>query len=300
MDSSEASSKLAGYIETLRAACPGLSIETSEGIFTGQFNIIIFVNKTWIFRFPRFAEEIQRAIGEAKLLSSLRGRLPLPIPDPQFIHLEPPIPGRVFFGYQRLPGDPLYRPLLAQTRSEETLNRLAGQLASFLRALHTIPSTDINISAHVADHRAEYEQMFREVRENLFQAMRPDARKEVSTHYEAYLDDPGLHDFPPVPRHGDFGGSNILYDPARQAISGIVDFSACAMGDAAADLASISTLGESFYIRILDHYAPDPSTRSRLTARARFYRGTFALSEALAGLRTGDAKAYASGMVGYV
>ena len=44
----------------------------------------------------------------------------------------------------------------------------------------------------------------------------------------------------------------------------------------------------------------DPARLAELLARARFYRGTFALQEALDGLRDGDQEAYRRGMETYI
>jgi len=43
----------------------------------------------------------------------------------------------------------------------------------------------------------------------------------------------------PVLRHGDFGPSNILFDQATCAISGVIDFGSAARGDPAVDVASM-------------------------------------------------------------
>lgn len=142
--------------------------------------------------------------------------------------------------------------------------------------------------------------MYAAVREKLYPAMRPDARKQVSEHYEAYLDDLSMQTFEPALRHGDFGGSNILWNPTEFEITGVIDFSFCGMGDPIIDLASVSTLGEDLFNRILPRYEPDETRHAGLLARVRFYRGTFALSEALDGLRDGDEGAYHRGMETYV
>ena len=148
--------------------------------------------------------------------------------------------------------------------------------------------------------RADWERMYAEVREKLFPAMRLDARRDVTALFESYLDDSALHAFTPTLRHGDFGGDNILWDPQAGRITAIIDFSFCALGDPAYDLASASTMGNEFFNRLAPRYEPDEARRAPVLARARFYRGTFALSEALDGLRLSDPEAYRRGMEEYV
>jgi aminoglycoside 2''-phosphotransferase len=269
----------------------------------GQYNDVVIINQEWVFRFPRHREGVTRMIAETRLLQALRGRLPLPIPDPQFERFEPPVPGLAFVGYRRLPGQPLMRAELDQQQSEWVRGDLAAQLARFLRSLHATPLSELAGAfpngAAVQDGRPTWEAKYHEVREKLMPAMNPDARREVTAHFEAYLDDAALPAFTPCLRRGDFGGSNILWDPRQGAVTAILDFGFCAPGDPAMDLASVSTLGEDFFQVLLPSYAPDPANRAPLQARARFYRGLFALEEALDGLRLKDAEAYRRGMENY-
>ena len=124
--------------------------------------------------------------------------------------------------------------------------------------------------------------------------MRPEARDSITKHFEDYFNNPSLHEYEPAMIHGDFGGSNILFD--RDKITGIIDFSFAGLDDPARDIAAISTYGETFFARICRYY---PNIES-LLERVRFYRGTFALYEALHGFLNDDREAFASGMEEYV
>jgi aminoglycoside 2''-phosphotransferase len=124
--------------------------------------------------------------------------------------------------------------------------------------------------------------------------MRPDSRTSVTEHFENYFNNPSLHEYEPALIHGDFGGSNILFEADK--ITGIIDFSFAGLDDPALDIAAVSTYGKSFFARICQYYPNiDP-----LLERANFYRGTFALHEALHGLHNNDQEAFASGMEEYV
>jgi aminoglycoside 2''-phosphotransferase len=125
--------------------------------------------------------------------------------------------------------------------------------------------------------------------------MRSNARNEVSAHFEAFIANPKLHAFAPALRHGDFGSCNILHDPRNEQITGIIDFGFAGLGDPAVDLASVSTYGERFFQRFLQYYRASDA----VLARARFYRGTYALQEALHGFKNDDRAAFESGMEAY-
>lgn len=291
------------YLSQIRTELRGEKFDQVE-YAGGQYNDVVMINDAWVFRFPRTREGVTRLIEEARLLEALRGRLPLPVPDPQIQHFDPPVPGLAFMGCPRLLGTALSRGALDAVESEWTRDDLAGQLARFLRLLHAIPLQEVAAAfpngAQVQDGRPFAEATYAAVKEQLFPAMRPDGRRGVVEHFESYLDTPDLHRFEPCLRHGDFGGANILWDPEKGAVTAVLDFGLCGLGDPAADLASVSTLGEDFFARLLPSYAPDPATRPLLHARARFYRGTFALQEALDGLRLADDDAYRRGMEDYI
>ncbi len=155
---------------------------------------------------------------------------------------------------------------------------------------------DLRLELPVQDDRAYWAAMYADIRALLFDAMRPDARQAVRRHFEAYLDAAQSRPFTPCLRHGDFGPSNILYDPDELVVKGILDFGSAAMGDPAVDFSSLSCYGDDFLQAALTHY---PAAEGVLE-RVKFYRGTFALQEALAGAKLNDRRAYEAGMAPYI
>jgi len=204
--------------------------------------------------------------------------------------------GKVFMGYRMLPGEPLWRDTLQSINDDETLQRLAAQLAGFLKELHTIPVEKIGMDLPVNDSVKEAEKLYAEIRTHLFRFMRPDACAWAANHFETYLNTPDLHSYPLALQHGDFGGSNILYDRTSQTISGVIDFGFAALGDPALDIAAASTFGESFFNRFYSIY---PEIEA-MVERASFYRGTYALYEALHGFKNDDQEAFEDGMAEYI
>jgi aminoglycoside 2''-phosphotransferase len=112
---------------------------------------------------------------------------------------------------------------------------------------------------------------------------------------ERGLNDPEQFNYRPALRHGDFGPNNILYDEAAQSISGIIDFDSLAVGDPALDAGAILSLGEDFFQRMCQTYPH----LAILRGRAEFYRSTYALQEALHGLRHGLPAAFEAGIAEY-
>lgn len=276
---------------------PELTIRSFRSYNTeGQFTDILIVNEELVFRFPRYLHVAQSLQREMDLLSQIQPHLSLPVPDPIYQNKEGDSWEQVFMGYRLIPGETLQQKTLANLERQGQLDPVIRQIGTFLQELHGLPPETLAMDLPVADTVEEWAEMYADIRSQLFPSMRPDARDWVSLHFETFLNEPDLHVFEPRLRHGDFGASNILYDAARQTITGVIDFSFTGLGDPAVDIAAISTLGEPFFGRLQQSY-PEIAN---LLDRARFYRGTFALQEALDGFRDQDKHAFDRGMAEYI
>jgi aminoglycoside 2''-phosphotransferase len=283
------------YLLTLKEAYPSLEIHPARlHTADGQFNDVLFLNHDWIFRFPRYQRGIPAFLREITVLQKLQGHVSLPIPDPIYVSSGTATLGKVFMGYKMLPGRPLFREVLNEITDPSTLESLAKQLGAFLHGLHHLSPAALGLDLPLHDTLAESRKFYSEIQEHLFPRMRPDARNSVTSHFEEYFSTPRLHEYEPAIIHGDFGGSNILFEGKK--ITGIIDFSFAGRDDPARDIAAVSTYGESFSARIWRYY---PGIESPLE-RATFYRGTFALYEALHGFCNNDQEALTSGMEQYV
>ena len=283
------------YVEAIHTRYPGIDIRSARlHNHDGEFNDILIVNDDLVFRFPRHAENIPGVLREVTLLAKLQACLPLPIPNPIYTSDDVSSPGKVFMGYRLIPGRPLYREVLNNIKNKASLYGFARQLADFLSSLHHLTSSMIDLDLPLLDMPAWVHTFYTEAHEHLYPFMRPDARQSMDEHFDLYSNSPDLQSYQPAIIHGDFGGSNILFD--NDKISGILDFSATGYGDPALDIAAVSTYGEPFFTHICQFY----SVTASLLGRAKFYRGLFALEEALYGWKNGDKEAFRRGMEQYV
>jgi aminoglycoside 2''-phosphotransferase len=285
----------AAFLETILVAYPDLNIRSAHlQAGDGQFNNILIVNNNLVFRFPRYAESIPGFLREVQLLTRLQGHLPLSIPNPLYTGLGGAALGQIFMGYRLIPGRPLYRAVLDGITDASTLKGFACQLADFLSALHRLTPAMLGLGLPPQDMSTQMSSFFDEVSRQLFPLMRLDARRSLTAHFEQYFNAPDLQSYQPAIIHGDFGGSNILFE--ADGISGIIDFGFAAFSDPAVDLAALSTFGERFFDLICQSYPVDAS----MLERVKFYRGTFALYEALHGFKNKDMEAFESGMEQYI
>lgn len=284
------------YLQSIRQSYPDLLIKKVQSHQQeGQFNDILIINDDLIFRFPRYAEGIQTLITEIQILERLQGWLTLPIPNPIYTSTDTQNVGQVFMGYPMIPGQPLWYETFQAITETETLQSLADQLASFLKELHGIPVEQFGPGLPVHGGPAEWASLYSDIRRHLFPFIRQEAQAWVERHFESYLNNPELHTYPICLRHNDFGTGNILYDPQTKSISGIIDFGFAGLGDPALDIAAASGYGEDFFSRFYKIY---PEIESMLD-RAQFYKGTYALQEALHGFLNNDREAFESGIAEY-
>ena len=262
---------LSFYTQQLHQHCPSLQLQSLTLNQTGQYNDVLIVNGDLIFRFARVPAAASTLQRELALLRYLQGRLPLAIPNPIIPCAKLGATDIAFMGYRMLPGKPLWREDFA-TIAARCGDTIACQLAGFLYALHHTPAPSITLP--LADARQEWVELYARIQAQLFGYLHPKARRQVTQHFENFLADSNESTFQPALRHGDFGTSNILYDPESASVTGIIDFSSAGLGDPAVDFAALlASYGEAFYAQCCPHY---PEMEHALN-RVRFYRGTFAL-----------------------
>lgn len=252
-----------------------------------------------IFRFPKFEEGIKQLAIETAILEGIQDQVSLKIPKPIYHHMKTSVVGEAFVGYEMIKGEPLWRETVSSITEEAVLQKLATQIAMFLKELHSISVEDsIAVSLPLLDTREEWLDLYKRIQAKLYEFMRPEAKIAVTEHFEHYLDTPKIFAFEPTLRHGDFGTVNLLYDEDTQSIAGVIDFGSAGLGDPAVDFAGIISpvgYGESFLKRFEGVYPNIDNT----VQRTKFYVGTFALQEALYGVEHNDREAFEAGIENY-
>ena len=282
------------YLQSIHTAYPDFPVASVSFNNDGQNNDVLIVNNQYIFRFPKFPGAKDRLKTETAVLSGIQEFITLDIPNPAFIRLNRENDKQTFVGYRMIPGKPFWRETFMAIGDDETLDSLAGQLATFLKEMHNVPVNEaIPCELPVSCTYEECIDIYTRIREKLFSYMRPDACEWTVNHFEAFLSNASHFEYTPVLRHGDLGPGNILFDEQTQTLTGIIDFGSAKLGDPAYDFAGlVSGYGEKFIRRCCKFY-PEIET---FWTRIRFYKGTFALLEALFGIEHSDKEAFESGI----
>jgi len=286
------------YLARIQQAAPELQIRTVEFNERGQNSDVLVINEEMVFRFPKYPQVLERLKVETAILTAIQGRVPLPVPVPSVVSLEGQQVGAALIGYRMIPGKPLWRELFHQIADGRTADALAAQLGSFLKALHGVPHGGVvGCALPVMDTYEDCLDIYTRMQEKLFGYMRPEAREWAIRHFDGFLGEPGNFAYERVLKHGDFGPSNILFAEESRRICGVIDFGSSGLGDPAYDFAGLlSGYGEDFVRRCAVTY---PQVE-RYLHRVRFYRGTFALLEALFGIENDDEQAFQAGIEQYL
>ena len=267
----------------------------------GQHNDLIVLGDRWVFRFPRHAASVRRLprlVAVLRLVRRHTRAVEVATPDPEYVCLEPPEVGKAFVGYPLIPGQPLWRErvqVLAQSNVAQA-KALAVELARFLRGLHGIPLPEVEaaLPGEVTDFRplAHWEDLYGRIQRRLFPLMRPAAREEVAASFASFLGDSRNRENPPALIHGDFGTGNWLHElsgDGQPRLTGVIDFDGARLDDPAVDVAAATSIPS--VPAFVDAFRRAYGVSEQVDARARFYRSTFLLQEALFGVEHGDAEA---------
>lgn len=286
------------YIESIKQIYPDLTIQNYYPNEIGQNNDVWIINNSLVFRFPKYKQGIIQLKKETELLEYIKNIITIPIPNPTYQSLENSKPGEVFTGYKLIAGVPLWKDRLQNIKSNELLKGLASQLVTFLMELHYIPKEKAKNDLNLNDNNPleEMSNLFNRIQNKLFPFIRGEAQEEIIQSFETFLNGKAFLNLKTALIHGDFGASNILWNPKSDRISGVIDFGASGLGDPAYDFAGIlSSYGNDFFDMCIGLYP----NANEISERVKFYQSTFALQEALHGIENNDQQAFENGIKSY-
>lgn len=265
---------------------PEIDIQTCKPHLNGWDSLVLEVNDSLIFRFPRPGRpDVEAQLAkEIALLPELERTLPLPIP--RFEYIGASASGR-FVGYRKLPGVELRGDNLAAGHSKQ----IAQQLAAFITCLHRFPvqrAVQLGLRAvSPAAWRQRYQTLYEEMGAQVFPLLEASAQARAAALWEDFLTSETSVAFRPALIHRDLNDDHILYDPARAAITGIIDWGDVSIGDPAMDFADpLKTYGPEFAAALFAGYQQEWDVTFQ--QRMRFYIAIMPLQEVLYGLLEGD------------
>ncbi|MET7330822.1 aminoglycoside phosphotransferase family protein [Nonomuraea sp. NPDC005650] len=193
----------------------------------------------------------------------------------------------------RVPGAPLEGGVLDDPAAA---GAVAKQYAELLSALAQAGADEQARAALPRTPQDRWQRFEADVHAELFELMSDAGRRRAERELAAASRLP--HVATSV-THGDLGAENVLWeiDSGRPQLTGVIDWDEVTIGDPAEDLAAIAAShGDTFLDQVL---ALGGWTDNETSARVAAIRGTFALQQALAAHRDGDAEELADGLTHY-
>ncbi len=239
------------------AAVPGLNpvrVESPADYAYGEYDIA-FVDDDrgtrWVVRAPRRTSAALSLEAEAQVLTELRRRLPVAVPEPVgFVAL--PEGGRAVI-YPYLAGDQLHAADIAAGSG------LAVEVGRVIAAVHEVPPEVFDQAGVPAYSAEDYRQ--RRLGELDIAARVGDLPAPLLARWERTLEDVSLWRFVATPIHGDLAAEHILVDragargPVHARVSGLIDWGDACVADPADDLAWVTlTADERAIDTVLEAY----------------------------------------------
>ncbi|WP_164821216.1 phosphotransferase family protein [Paenibacillus koleovorans] len=268
---------------------PELAGKPIRVVSSGHQNVVVVVDETYVFRFPR-TEDLSSLRLEQRLLPKLGEVLPVGIP--QFEFASGPKEKPVYVGYPILRGKTLERSVL-ESFSDATQLRLAQGIAGFLSALHQfqddelVQCTNRDRRACRAEWRRNWSGYYRAVEQIVFPRLHTRERTWIMEVFHAYLYPEEHFEFRPCLIHGDFKNDHILVN-AQGRMTGVIDFGQLKIGDPSYDYHDLYlTYGEPFAELVYKLYTGphDPTFLSRCK---QFYTHIIRFSSLINSIQSGD------------
>jgi aminoglycoside 2''-phosphotransferase len=236
----------------LATAFPELVDPADCRVLASGFRSTVVESGGAVFRIGKNEAATQGFAREVSLLPVLKGRLPMPVPEP--LWYGPPSTLFPFGvrGYRKLPGVPLSPERLSPSHRSQ----VAQNIASFLVALHTFSIRDA-MALGIPEDRgpaARLASMERDVLSVLRRLLTEQEYARLERWWQAVSADVTLDSYEPVLRHGDLWYENILFVETTGEVTGILDFEHASVGDRAQDLATQLHMGVDFARLVVDHY----------------------------------------------
>jgi aminoglycoside 2''-phosphotransferase len=258
------------YRAIIAACFPALPITSCVVHSQGWDSVAVLVDDSLIFRFPKRRDVEPQYRMEARLLPQLAATLSVAVPRFEFFWPGGPAYPHSFVGYRMIAGQSLDAALLRSLQAE----LLATQLGRVIGEFHRFPAeqaAQAGVPGGDAQHwRAEYRELYARIQARAFPLLSAAARERCAARFEAFLQNEAYFRFRPTLIHRDLNAEHILVDPARNVVSGIIDWGDAAIGDPAIDFTGLyAELDREFMDQVLAHY--DAAGDDTLRERALFY-----------------------------
>lgn len=272
-----------------RAAWPERRLERFRVHDQGGTNLVLEADGSIIFRFPRWRAAAEALGFEVRALEFLSHHLSAPIPSPIRIAVLRRPRGWPFLAYPKLPGKALSE---VRTLDSTAHRRLGEFLETILTELAALPSRPLLRMGATPGTPQAWEKKYRELQGRYHRVAESQAspflRQALAGEFARFYSALQGTRYRAVATHQDLGPDHILWDPALNRPTGVIDWSDLRLGDPAFDLTGLARVGRA------RHPAWTRARRatedSTFDERLAFYRRVMPLHDALYAAEIGNAR----------
>ncbi len=226
---------------------PKIKWEKAEHNAEGWDHYVIILDDKYVFRFPRTKKYLDVLKNEILLLSYLKDKVNITIPEYIYIAKD-----KSFAGYILIPGIQLKKKVF-EPLPDKTKNIIAKQIADFLSSLHKVSHNAVKkYKTKTVDAKKKYKDLIL----NTYKYIFPRISKKDQLLIDDYLKE--FKNYLKVPKkvltHNDLYSKHILLGGNKKSISGIIDFSDRRIDDPARDFSELWDYGEKFVLETYRNY----------------------------------------------
>ena len=222
----------------------------SLSMINESFDCFVYlVNNEYIFKQSKRIAAREKLKREVEVLRYLEGRITLQIPQIEYYSEEYSV-----CGYREIVGSRLNRELYDRF-TEKQKEKLAIDIAQFLRELHAVPLP--NIEGLELEMLKDYQNDYAFLQSNIYQGLSDKVKVYIDALFDKILNDERLRSFDNVLCHNDFTCRHII-TVCNEAV-GIIDFGDSVISDRDKDFLylleeSDVEIGREFGFKVIDSY----------------------------------------------
>ena len=227
----------------------GLTVHSIVVLGQGLDSIAYLINGEYIFKQSKHDEARSNLKREIQVLNYLQGKITVQIPVIEYYSEKYSV-----CGYREIKGDKL-TPALYQKMSDDEKDKLAQDIALFLREIHSVPLPAIDgLELNTAD---DYKNDYDALREMIYDKIPGKSREYLDNLYRKLLGDERITEYVRTLCHNDLSCNHMIIQDNK--LVGIIDFGDAAVTDRDRDFVyllenSSEEIGREFGLKVLECY----------------------------------------------
>ncbi|WP_242217083.1 aminoglycoside phosphotransferase family protein [Bacillus cereus group sp. BfR-BA-01380] len=284
------------YKHYIQKTLPHLPIHSFHQDESGWDNVAIIVNNEWLFRFPRKIEYAKKIPREKQLYEALFPKLQagqIEVPNYHILYENQADSIPVCSYYKMIHGKPFKSSYLHHLSISEKA-QIAAQLASFLAALHTVPTTLAKEWGFQVEQTTKYWKVLHiKLKDYLFNTFTIEETDRLNILFQTFSEQLYTSSSLQTVIHADLTHNHILFHPHKKQIAGIIDIGDAQIGDPAFDFAGLyADYGHDFTLEVYNKYTAltnnkDTTFFERIIS---FYQYSHILHDLVYGFETNNEK----------